>query len=42
MCDYPRRHLKNYGDYGGTGIYFVGTSTTLKYITNMLNLKNMI
>ena len=30
MCDYPRRHLKNYGDYGGTGIYFCGTSTTLK------------
>lgn len=30
MCDYPRRHLKNYGDYGGTGIYLCGTSTTLK------------
>ena len=30
MCDYPRRTLKNYGDYGGTGIYFSGTSTTLK------------
>lgn len=29
-CDYPRRNLKNYGDYGGTGIYFSGTSTTLK------------
>lgn len=30
MCDYPRRHLRNYGDYGGTGIYFSGSSTTLK------------
>ena len=29
-CDYPRRNLRNYGDYGGTGIYFSGTSTTLK------------
>lgn len=29
-CDYPRRHLRNYGDFGGTGIYFSGTSTTLK------------
>lgn len=29
-CDYPRRSLRNYGDYGGTGIYFSGSSTTLK------------
>lgn len=30
MCDYPRRNLSNFGDYGGTGIYYAGSSTTLK------------
>ena len=29
-CDYPRRTLRNYGDFGGTGIYYSGSSTTLK------------
>lgn len=29
-CKYPRRELRNYGDFGGTGVYYVGTSTTLK------------
>ena len=29
-CNYPRRELKNYGDYGGTGVYYVGSTTTLK------------
>lgn len=39
MCDYPRRHLKNYGDYGGTGIYFAGTSTTLKIYNKYVEFK---
>lgn len=30
LCSYPRRQLKNYGDFGGTGIYYAGSSTTLK------------
>lgn len=29
-CNYPRRNLKNYSDYGGTGLYVPGTTTTLK------------
>lgn len=29
-CNYPRRHLRNYSDYGGTGLYVPGTTTTLK------------
>lgn len=29
-CDYPRRNLKNYSDYGGNGVYVSGTTTTLK------------
>lgn len=29
-CNYPRRSLKNYSDYGGAGVYFAGTTTTLK------------
>ena len=38
-CDYPRRNLINYGDYGGTGIYFSGTSTTLKIYNKLLEFK---
>lgn len=29
-CNFPRRELKNYSDYGGTGLYVPGTTTTLK------------
>lgn len=29
-CNYPRRELKNYSDYGGAGLYVPGTTTTLK------------
>ncbi len=39
MCDYPRRSLKNYGDFGGTGIYYAGTSTTLKIYNKYLEFK---
>lgn len=39
MCEYPRRSLKNYGDYGGTGIYYSGTSTTLKIYNKYLEFK---
>lgn len=39
MCDYPRRSLKNYGDYGGTGIYYSGTSTTLKIYNKYVEFK---
>lgn len=29
-CSFPRRNLKSYSNYGGTGIYVPGTTTTLK------------
>lgn len=38
-CDFPRRHLRNYGDYGGSGIYFSGTTTTLKIYNKYLEFK---
>lgn len=38
-CDYPRRNLKNYGDFGGSGIYYAGTSTTLKIYNKYLEFK---
>lgn len=38
-CSYPRRQLKNYGDYGGTGVYYSGSSTTVKIYNKYLEFK---
>lgn len=38
-CSYPRRQLKNYGDFGGTGIYYSGSSTTLKIYNKLSEFK---
>lgn len=38
-CKYPRRELRNFGDYGGTGVYYSGTSTTLKIYNKYVEFK---
>ncbi len=39
-CNFPRRNLKNYSDYGGTGLYVPGTTTTLKIYNKYQEFRN--